>query len=61
MILLDDGQHNKKRNQFFRDTDLNVSNKLFNHSILKSLHPDIGLIYLKVNPITENHYLQVDI
>jgi len=58
MILLDDGQHNKRYNQFFRDTDLSVSKKLFNQNILKNLHHDIGLIYLKVNQITGKSIFQ---
>lgn len=58
MILLDDGQHNKGYNQFFRDTDLSVSKKLFNQNILKNLHQDIGLIYLKVNQITGKSIFQ---
>lgn len=58
IILLDDGQHNKKRNQFFRDSDLSVSEKLFNKNIVKNLHQDIGLIYLKVNQITGKSIFQ---
>jgi hypothetical protein len=58
MILLDDGQYNTKHNQFFRDTDLRLSKKLFNRRILKNLHPDIGLIYLKVNQITGKSIFQ---
>jgi len=58
MILLDDGQHNKRFNQWLRDTNLGVSRKLFNKNFLKSLHPDIGLIYLKVNQITGKSILQ---
>lgn len=58
MILLDDGQHNKGYNLFFRDTDLSVSKKLFNQSILKNLNSDIGLIYLKINQITGKSIFQ---
>lgn len=58
MVLLDDGQYNKKYNKFFRDTDLSVSKKLFNQNILKNLHPDVGLIYLKVNQITGKSIFQ---
>lgn len=58
MILLDDGQHNKRYNQFFRDTDLSVSKKMFNQNVLKNLHKEVGLIYLKVNQITGKSIFQ---
>lgn len=58
IILLDDGQYIKGFNQFFRNTDLSGSTKLFNQNILQNLHRDVGLLYLKVNQITGKSILQ---
>lgn len=52
IILLDNGEKITNSNQFYRDSDLTKSKKLFNDNVLSNLDDNIGLVYLQVNQVT---------
>lgn len=52
IIILDNGEKVTNKNQFFKDSDLKNSERLFNDNVLSNLNKDVGLLYLKITQTT---------
>ena len=55
VILLDDGRVMKTPNIMFRYNDTAPIDKVFNIPWHKNLHPDVGVVYVRINQMTGKH------